>query len=63
MKNITQKEYNDLFSDYMKEQRFEGVDWDRWYSNHVLKFFKQTTEDTDIRPGFHINEVGERIDE
>ena len=47
----------------MKEQKFDGGDRDRWYSNHVLKFFKATIEDTDIRPGFHVNEVGERVEE
>jgi len=63
MKTIKQSEYNKLFDDYIKEQKFDGGDWDRWYSNHVIKFFKMTTEDTDIRPGFHVNEVGERVDE
>lgn len=63
MKTIKQSEYNKLFDNYIKEQKFDGGDRDRWYSNHALNFFKQTTEDTDIRPGFHVNEVGERVDE
>ena len=63
VKSITQAEYNKRFDEYIREQKFDGGDRDRWYSNHVLKFFKQTLEDTDIRPGFHVNEVGERVDE
>ena len=64
MKSITQAEYNKLFDDYMKEQKFDGGDRDRWYSNHVFKFYKKITDDDiTVRAGFHVNEVGERIDE
>ena len=64
MKSITQSEYNKLFDEYMKEQKFDGGDRDRWYSNHVFKFYKKMNEDgIEVRAGFHVNEVGERIDE
>ena len=63
MKSITQAEYNKLFDDYLKEQKFGGGDWDRWYCNHVFKFYKQTQDELEVRAGFHVNEVGERIDE
>ena len=64
MKTITQAEYNKLFDEYIREQKFDGGDRDRWYSNLVFKFYKKMNEDgIEVRAGFHVNEVGERIDE
>ena len=64
VKSITQAEYNKLFDEYLKEQKFDGRDWDRWFCNHVFKFQKKMTDDDiTVRPGFYVNEVGERVDE
>lgn len=64
MTTITQAEYDKLFGDYLREQKFDGVDRDRWFCNHVFKFNKKMTEEgIDVCAGFYVNEVGERVDE
>jgi hypothetical protein len=62
--SITQAEYNKLFDEYLKEQKFDGKDWDRWFSNHVFKFYKKTQDEgIEVRAGFYVDSNGERIDE
>lgn len=64
MTSITQSEYNKLFDEYIRQQPYNGEDRDRWYCNHLFKFYKKTQDEgIEVRAGFYVDSNGERIDE
>ena len=64
MNSITQAEFDKQFAEYIKTQKFDTDDYERWYCNKLMKFAKNLEDSgTTVRPGFYINDKGERVDE
>ena len=67
MDSITQAEYYKRFDDYMRDKVCnETVELKKqqWYVAHLFEFDRvMKNEGLTVRPGYHINEVGERVDE
>jgi len=64
LNSITQAEFDKRFADYIKTQKFDGSDYERWWCNKLMKFAKDLEDSgTTISAGFYVNDKGERVNE
>ena len=67
MDSITQSELHKLFDDYMKDKVCNEIDENKkmkWYFGQLAKFVKQINDEgLTVRPGFYVNDQGERIED